>query len=402
MKPPVRIRPAPPQRSRRRIWLSLRVRLTLTGLGLLVLSGALLLALMNVLIALKLSSIYSRPLVMIDPESAASQVEQWRRAKQEANAFADQAAATVRLTSLVAFAVIVVVAAVAYWFVAGRALRPLRDITAVAGRLSQENLGERIAFAGPSDEVKLLSDSFDAMLARLERAFEAQRLFVANASHELRGPLTVIRTAADLALSRPERPAADYRKALDAVVTAAQRSQRLLDSLLRLARTQNRVGAVEPVDLAAVVRRALGETPPPGPTVHTVLDPAPTDGDPVLVERLVRNLLDNALRYTPADGRIRIRTGSGGEAGQEAELEIENTGQVVTAEQARQFLQPFHRGERTQTADREGFGLGLAIAEAIIDAHAGRVRIDPRTEGGLCVTVTLPHRRDPSSVLPGR
>jgi signal transduction histidine kinase len=183
------------------------------------------------------------------------------------------------------------------------------------------------------------------MLARLERAFDAQRLFVANASHELRGPLTVIRTAADL---------------------------------------------------AAVTRTLLEDRSTPGPTVHAALHPALTHGDLVLVERLVRNLLDNALRYTPADGWVRIHTGRVGTDGQDeqaAELEIENTGHVITAEQAWQFLQPFHRGERIRPAEGEGFGLGLAIAEAIIDAHAGHLRIAPRAGGGLCVTVTLPHRQ---------
>jgi signal transduction histidine kinase len=374
----------------RRAWLSLRARLTLTCLGLLVLAGTLLLVFMNVLIALKLSSIYSRPFFPGDPQSAAAQAQQWRQAKLEANAAADQAAAAIRVASLVAFAVIVAVSAVVCWFVAGRALRPLRGMTAVASRLSQDTLGERIAFRGPRDEVRLLADSFDAMLARLERAFDAQRLFVANASHELRGPLTVIRTAADLALSRPERPEQDYRRALDAVLTAAQRSQRLLDSLLRLARTQNRAGAVECVDLADTVHAALGDRPLREPNLQTDLGPATTVGDPVLVERLVRNLLDNALRYTPPDGWIRVHTGSADDEGGTAEFEVENTGQVITPDQARQLLQPFHRGERTHTADGEGFGLGLAIAEAIVHAHAGHLAITPRPTGGLHVIVALP------------
>lgn len=376
---------------RRHAWLSLRARLTLTCLGLLVLAGSLLLAFMNAMVALTLSSIYSRPFFPGDPQSAGEQAQQWREAKLEANAAADRAAAEVRVASLVAFAVIVVLAAVVCWFVAGRALRPLRSMTAVAGRLSQDTLGERIAFGGPADEVKALADSFDAMLARLERAFDAQRLFVANASHELRGPLTVIRTAADLALSRPERPEQDYRRALDAVLTAAQRTQRLLDSLLRLARTQNRSGTVEPVDLAGTVRAALGDRPIPEPTVVTELEPAATTGDPVLVEQLVRNLLDNAIRYTPPGGWIRLRSGSspGSETGT-ARFEIENSGQDITPDQAEQLLQPFHRGERTHLGD--GFGLGLAIAEAIVHAHAGRLVLTPRPTGGLHVLVTLPVR----------
>ncbi|MEJ2577981.1 MAG: HAMP domain-containing sensor histidine kinase [Kineosporiaceae bacterium] len=374
--------------TRRRTWLTLRTRLTLAGLGLLVLAGTLLLALMNVLITVKLTSIYSRPLVMIDPESPASQFEQWRLAKQEANAWADEAAETIRLISLVAFAVVALFASAVYWLQAGRALRPLREITVVAGRLSQETLGERIAHTGPRDEVKLLADSFDAMLARLERAFDAQRLFVANASHELRGPLTIIRTAADLALSRPERPEEDYRKALDAVVAAAQRSQQLLDSLLRLASTQNRTGAIEPIDVADTVRAVLGGALPAGPELRTTLDPAPAHGDPVLVERLIHNLIDNAMRYTPGDGWVRVRTGTG--TGDNAEVEVENTGRPVSATQVQRLRQPFHRGERTRSPDREGFGLGLAIAEAIVHAHGGHLTIVPREEGGLHITVVLP------------
>jgi HAMP domain-containing protein len=217
------------------------------------------------------------------------------------------------------------------WLVCGRALKPLRRITALAGRLSQDTLGERIAYAGPRDELQTLADSFDAMLDRLTRAFESQRLFVANASHELRAPLTVIRTAADLTLSEPARPESDYRRSMTTVEAAAQRSQRLLDSLLRLARTQHRGGALEPVDLAAATRAALGDHLPGQPRLHTDLDTAHTMADPVLIELLLRNLLDNATRYNQPDGWIRVRTTV---CNHTATLDVENTGPLITPGQA--------------------------------------------------------------------
>ncbi|XTZ18918.1 HAMP domain-containing sensor histidine kinase [Micromonospora echinospora] len=270
------------------------------------------------------------------------------------------------------------------WLAASRALRPLRTITTVAERLSHDNLDERIAHRGPHDELGILADTFNTMLDRLARAFQAQRLFAANASHELRTPLTIIQAAAEKALSRPDRPEADYRRALATVVSAAHRSERLLASLLTLAQLRQRAGR-ETVDLAEAAAAAAGALPRPGPRLLAELAPAPLVANPVLVELLLRNLLDNAARYNVDGGTVwlntRIRQGL-------AVLTVANTGPELTDGDLARLRQAFQRG--TGRTGTDGHGLGLAIVDAVVDAHCGRWNATPRAGGGITVEVRLP------------
>ncbi|MBT8225337.1 MAG: HAMP domain-containing protein [Dactylosporangium sp.] len=369
-----------------RAFLSTRLRLTLVWLALLAVSSGLLMLVMNTLIDFQLVRVYAREPVLVDMGTPLPG-DQYAEAKQADNEAAGQAVDLIRLQSLAGFGVIFVVASGVCWFAVGRALRPVRQMTTVARRLSHETLSERIAYRGPRDELKVLADAFDAMLDRLARAFDAQRLFVANASHELRTPLTVIRTAADIALARDTRPEAEYRRALTAVDGAARRSERLLDSLLRLARTQQRLRAgLDRVDLAASAHAAAGTGPGLGPQPREDLGPAMVRADPVLVELLIRNLVDNATRYNVPDGWVAVRTGTRGGT---AVLQVENTGPVVPEPQVAHLVRPFHRGAQVRTGSGEGTGLGLAIADAIVHAHAGSLSIEPRPSGGLIVTVLL-------------
>jgi signal transduction histidine kinase len=381
------------RRSPRPARLTIRTRLTLLCLSLFVLSGTLLMILMNVLISVELSNAYTRPIVVtMDPDIAGTGSpvlpgDRLTQAITSSNDTADAVARQIRLQSLISFGVLTVLASGLCWFVSGRVLRPVRRITAVASRLSQDTIDERIAYHGPRDELRTLAESFDAMLDRLGCAFDGQRLFVANASHELRTPLTVIRTAADVTLSEPTRPEADYRRTLATIETAVRRSEDLLDSLLRLARTQHRRAALQPLDLAEAARAATARHPTRRPHLRTDLAPAPVMADPVLIELLLRNLLDNAIRYNQPDGWIHLRTRTQDGA---AILEVENTGQPIPAEQIPQLVRAFHRGEHTRTLPGQGLGLGLAIVNAIVEAHTGRLHITPRPAGGLHTTVTLP------------
>jgi signal transduction histidine kinase len=288
--------------------------------------------------------------------------------------------------------VLVVMAAVALvlcWLVASRALGPLRRITDVAGRLSQDTLDSRIALSGPPDELKTLADTFDGMLERLGRAFEAQRLFAANASHELRTPMTIIQAAAEKALSRPTRAEAEYRQALSTVAAAARRSERLLASLLRLAQTRRRVRC-EPVDLAETVSTVVRGWPRSGPAlrIEPATTPAQINADPVLLELLLRNLLENAVRYNTTDGSVWLRVRA---HGNRRLLRVENTGPPVDPDDLPALRQAFRRGaHRTSTGGNDGFGLGLAIVDAIVVAHDGTWHLLPREGGGLIVTIDLP------------
>lgn len=287
--------------------------------------------------------------------------------------------------SLIALAVVTVVAAVLGWLVAGRALRPLRDITATARRLSTQNLGERINLRGPDDELKELADTFDGMLDRLAGAFNAQRQFVANASHELRTPLTVQRAAIDVALDDPAPTIESMRTMALRLRDATDRNEHLIASLLTLARSQAGIERFDDLDLAGVVRAAIATTATSGVTINQSLAPASLWGDRGLLERLVGNLLDNAIRHNVQDGWILVETASDG---QYATLRVANSGPTVPSERVDELFVPFHRmaGDR----GREGYGLGLSIVAAVVDAHHGSRVARALPGGGLEVTVVLP------------
>ena len=288
------------------------------------------------------------------------------------------------------------VAAAVGWLVAGQALSPLRRVTGLARRVTQERLGERIAMDGPHDELRELADTVDGMLNRLEAAFDGQRRFVANASHELRTPLTVIRAEVEVALADPEATAADLRHMGEIVLEAADRTQCLLDSLMVLARSQQALRRREPVDLAAAARTAAAtaerEARARGIRVSLDLESAPLDGDPPLVERLVGNLVENAVRHNEAGGRVHVTTRPG-------LVRVENTGPAIAPGDVRRLAEPFERLGRD--SDGPGAGLGLSIVRAVADAHGAQLRLDPRAGGGLEVTVTFPHS-SPSGSSPAR
>jgi signal transduction histidine kinase len=293
------------------------------------------------------------------------------------------------------FAVVAVVGVVASYVLAGRALQPVSRVTSTARRLSEETLDQRISLDGPQDELKELADTFDAMLARLDAAFDSQRRFVANASHELRTPLSVIRTEVDVTLGDPGASMAELRTMGDVVREASIRADRLVDALLVLARSdaQAREGLAqrEPVDLAALVPGAVAavaaEASARGLEVSTETRPAPAEGDPQLLERLVGNLVENAVRHNVDGGWVTVRTGT--DAGVGAWLAVLNTGPSVPADEVEELFEPFRRGGTARTGSR-GAGLGLSIVRAVAVAHGGAVCAAARSEGGLEVTVRLP------------
>ncbi len=293
--------------------------------------------------------------------------------------------------SLLTLAGITLLAALAGWMVAGRILRPVHRLTAAARAASEQNLSQRIALSGPRDELRELADTFDTMLERLERAFTSQRQFIANASHELRTPLTVMRTAIDVVLAKPDPTSAELISMSTEVRQAVDQAERLIGALLVLARNDQPRALTEPLDLAVVAEDALEGRSADGIATTATLYQAPVTGDPVLLERLVTNLLDNAERYNIAGGALTISTTT---LDGISVLRVVNTGPVVPPDLVDRLFRPF-----TRLADRtrhDGFGLGLTLVSSIAAVHGGTVDATAPPTGGLDIIVRLP-RRDPAT-----
>jgi signal transduction histidine kinase len=294
--------------------------------------------------------------------------------------------------SWLVLAITAVASAVLGWFIAGRVLRPLREMTSTARTISAGNLTERLALAGPDDEFKQLGDTLDDLLARLETSFESQRRFVANASHELRTPLTLERTLLEVALADPNASAQALRATCEELLASGREHERLLEALLTLASSERGLDHREQLDLATLARQVL-LTPHPeikhrSIQLATALAPAPTAGDPALIERLIGNLIDNAVRYNDAGGRVEIRTAT--DAGHSL-LSVSNTGPVVRPDEFERLFEPFQRLGGNRAAGADGHhGLGLSIVRAIATAHGATVYARPQRDGGLAVTVSFP------------
>ncbi|MCU1422450.1 MAG: hypothetical protein JWN36_2101 [Microbacteriaceae bacterium] len=288
---------------------------------------------------------------------------------------------------LVVFAAIA--AAIAFWL-SRRSLDRIGEVTAAARDISERHLDRRLDLPGPNDEIKELGDTIDGMLDRLQLAFAAQDRFVANASHELRTPLTTTRAALEIPLKQGAVP----RELLPAVrraLRATEQSERLIAALLALARGRARTEEAEVVDLAPLAAAELDELADAARARHITVDSTLATvivaGHPALLERAVRNLLDNAIRHNIDGGRLWLRVRAEDDG---AVIEVENTGSPLTAETVALLTEPFYRGDATRTSTGDGVGLGLAIAESVAITHGGHLALSPREGGGLVATLSLP------------
>jgi signal transduction histidine kinase len=334
----------------------------------------------------------------------------------------------------IALAIMAVVSMGLGWLLAGRALRPLQTITAKARAISASNLHERLALQGPDDELRELGDTFDDLLARLEASFDSQRQFVANASHELRTPLTVERALLEVALADPDASTDSLRHACERVLASSEEQERLIEALLTLASSERGLERRAPLDLGAVaaatMRATAAEGQLRGVRVTSTLAAAPTLGDARLVARLVRNLVDNALRYNVPAGHVEVttetragragtvagcvepragragtlacrvepRAGRAGTLGGRVEprggravFTVANTGPAIPAGEVARLQQPFQRlGAGRTAAHGDGHGLGLSIVQAIATAHGAALAVHPQPQGGLRIEVAFP------------
>ena len=287
--------------------------------------------------------------------------------------------------SLIALGLVIVLAGVLGWIAAGRVLRPVHRITAAARIASERNLSARVALRGPRVELHELAETFDDMLDRLQAAFESQKRFIANASHELRTPLAVMRATVDVVLDNPHSTREDLREMAADIRDAVDHAEHLIAALLLIARNERGLAVHDEVDLATVAEDVLDTAVLDGRRVHATLEPAVISGDPVLVERLVANLVDNAHRYNVGAGDIWVSTRASADNSQ---LIVANTGMPISPADTDRIFEPFQR--LNDRALHDGFGLGLTIVASIAAVHGGTAAARPRDDGGLCVTVTFP------------
>lgn len=380
-------RPGREERFRRPKHLSIRVRLTLTYAGLVTAAGVVLIALVYfytryVTLNIEIGGPVGDTAAV--PASQTSEVTQ-----VDTNLF--DLLSSIMRSAVGALALLVVLSGTVGWILAGRMLRPLSSMNAAAKRAASGDLSQRLALSGPRDEIHDLADTFDNMLASLERSFSVHRRFAANASHELRTPLATTQTMIDVALSDPQASAEDLRTVLTRVLETNRANRETIDALLDLADAQSGKLAREDVDIEATVRDALGVIAPEVAErdlrVSTHLRAIQVQGDPVLLRQSVSNLLRNAARYNVDGGRITVgmaRLDDG------VRLTIRNDGPVVPEDKVDSLREPFVRGEGRGRTRGSGHGLGLAIVTAVATAHGGRLGLSANPTGGLTAVLELP------------
>ena len=299
--------------------------------------------------------------------------------------------------SAVALVTLIPVALALGWFVAGRFLNPLRAITATAKNISAGDLHRRLDLGEPTDELTELGHTLDDLFARLQASFDAQRHFVANASHELRTPLAGLRTLLEVALADPDAEADTLRSTCQEALALGGHQERLVKALLVLATSERGISRWDTLDLARVVEGVLASRRDRAAerdidlTEH--LMPAVTAGDPRLIESLIANLIDNAIRHNHPDGHVEIITRT---SGTQVTLTVTNSGPVIPDDQIQRLFQPFQRLAPDRNGRRDGYGLGLAIVNAVTQAHHATLTAGARPEGGLSITVRFAHTPHPN------
>ncbi|MET0133469.1 MAG: ATP-binding protein [Kibdelosporangium sp.] len=388
---------------------TIRGRLTAIYGGLFFAAGATLLALTYLLVWQILNSRAS-PLPQTDamraallrmgglplgPNGESVSIEQLAASIQQAQDQQRQQVLDSLLTQgIVALVAVGLVAAALGWLLARRALQPVHRITETAKRITASDtrgLHERIALTGPRDEVTELAQTFNAMLERLDRSFDGQHRFIANASHEMRTPLAVKRALIEVTITRPNT-SPDARQLGESLLEINARHERLIDGLLTLADSETELSDRSRVDLSDVVGHVLHQLSGTAKDTGVTIEPAtladsPVAGDAVLLERLTQNLVENAIRHNHRDGWLAVATASDDAW---STVTVSNTGPLVRPYEIEILFQPFRRLERERNAGERGFGLGLSIARAISRAHGGDITAVPRQDGGLEVTVRLP------------
>ena len=382
---------------------TIRLRLTLLYGALFLISGAVLLAITYLLVRNATGEIVLIQGAAAGKHSSPSAIHDLYRNSQQLPASTKQLQAQATrqhaaelhqllVQSGIALAIMAVISIALGWLVAGRALRPMRAMTATTRRISEHNLHERLAIQGPHDELRDLADTVDGLLERLEGAFGAQRRFVANAAHELRTPLTLLRALLEETLTDPSATIDSFRATSRRLLALGEEQERLLESLFTLASSERGLDHQAPFELSAVTETVLLNSQPGAEhadvQIDVTLERARTTGDPALAERLAANLVDNAIRHNTAGGKVQVATGT--KAGRPF-LSVTNSGPIIPAAEIERLFEPFQRLALDRTAQNgDHHGLGLSIVRAIATAHHATITAEAQTSGGLTVEVSFP------------
>jgi signal transduction histidine kinase len=293
----------------------------------------------------------------------------------------------------IALAVFAAVSITLGWLVAGRFLRPLRTITTAAKEISATSLHERLNLKGPDDELKELGDTFDGLLARLERSFYFERQFVANASHELRTPNATMRVWLDVAMAKPE-PVPPHIVALAGRIRhELDHVDQLLDSFVALAHAQGApIDDESTVSLDVMTSVAIARQASAISEMDLTIDNEHESeiwitGSETLLTRAVENLIDNAVKHNERGGWVHVKATA---TGPMCSLVVENGGPLLHQDEISELARPFRRVGAQRTGSDRGSGLGLSIVESIVEVHGGTLDLQARTDGGLRVVITLP------------
>ncbi|MFJ9886106.1 sensor histidine kinase [Streptomyces sp. NPDC091287] len=393
-----------------------RARIAALYGGLLVMAGVLLMAIVYLLVS---EGVYASIGTAVAPAVPASRMDasvtapmlpssDWARAttlepgqiavaRKVSTAAGDAALSQLLTVSGVSLAVYSALSVALAWWMAGRVLRPVGVITARARRLSGSNLHERLALKAPPGELKELADTFDGMLDRIQELVAARQRFAANAAHELRTPLAVQRAAAEIGLA-DDPPPEKVAWIRDKLIDTATSSERLIEGLLLLAVSDEGLRRRERVALdettTTVTEALAAEAKERSISVEVTARPVTVEGDAVLLDHLVHNLVANALRHNHPGGTVRVRVGPDG-------LEVANTGPVVDPATVPLLFEPFRRARARRHAPGEGAGLGLSIVASVARAHGGDAGASANLGGGLTARVVLP-TRPPEARAQGR
>lgn len=390
-------------------WLgSIRVRIALLYSSILVTLAAVVLVAVYLGLAHQLSNqTVSREVTVlgVDPQGrpftfSAEQVDQYAYIEREANT---RALDSLRSTSLVALGGLFVASLGISWIVSGRVLRPIERITGVARDIQATDLSRRIALRGPDDELKQLADTFDDMLGRIDGAFESQRQFIHEASHELRNPLAVIRTNLDVTLADPDAGVDELRRTAEVVQRSTDRMARLVDDLLVYARKGSLSLERSRVDVSDVVAEAAEEFAVPATEQGIRLEHvAPSDlwveGDRLALRQALANLIVNALRLSPTGSLVRL---TAGREGPWVWMAVQDQGPGIAPEDQDRVFQRFWRGDPREGRDAGRSGLGLTIVRQVAEAHGGLVKLVSEPGEGSAFALWLPAEAAPPPAAPG-